>query len=79
MYAVCMPGLGELIVLLMFVVLPLVGYRVGYRLGKAEGRLQGRRDAEDKRLEGGNERDEGRLELPKATARLAPGATVDDK
>jgi hypothetical protein len=63
---------------LLFILLP-VAYRFGYRLGKAEGRLQGCKDAEDKRLEGGNERDERRVELPKATARLGPGVAIDDK
>lgn len=74
-----MPGLGELIVLLLLILLPTVGYRIGYRLGRAEGRLQGRNDAEDKRLQGRNEEDDRRIELPKATARLGPGAAGDDR
>lgn len=78
-YAISMPGLGELIVVLLFILLPLGGYRVGYRLGRAEGRLQGRKDAEDKRLEGGSDGDEHRPELPRATARLHPGAATDDR
>ena len=72
-----MPGLGEIIVLLVVILLPLVGYRVGYRLGKAEGRLQGRADAEKRLLQGRSDDDGKRLELPKATARLAPGAADD--
>ena len=79
MYAFRMPGLGELIVLLLVIVLPIVTYRFGYRLGKAEGRLQGLNHADDKRLESRNEDVEARIELPTATARLVPGAADDDK
>ena len=79
MYACRMPGLGELMIFLLPILLLFVAYRVGYRVGRAEGILQGRDDAEAKRLEGRSEADAKNLELPKATARLGPGAVVDDK
>jgi hypothetical protein len=38
-----MPGLGEVLVLIVIIVAILYGtYRLGYRVGKAEGRLLGR-------------------------------------
>ena len=37
------------------------------------------KDAEGKQLRGGNEGDEKRLELPRATARLGSGVTLDDR
>jgi hypothetical protein len=45
-----MPGLGELLALIVIPLLLLVvAYRIGYRVGRAEGRLQGREEAEDRK------------------------------
>ena len=44
-----MPGMSELLFVVVPLVVLFVTYRIGHRIGKAEGRLLGRDEAEGRR------------------------------